>query len=184
MGPFCCVVYGENLFSSGKPRTTCPIQDSLTSPNQHLFLYLLSLDIFIFSIFSIPFSCNLKHRKYANRSGFVHTDMEDDSDPGYDEVKYVFDMFAKHSLKAIQKEHPLFARGSDDKLTFSVRPFCLFNPLYPLVFNALTPAPIEFLYFLLSVKCCLQFKAPSSLLVISHSLSVNFRNTTCFSTRR
>lgn len=52
--------------------------------------------------------------------GFVHTDMDDDSDPSYDEVKHVADTFAKHSLKSIQKEHPLFARGSSEKLNLLV----------------------------------------------------------------
>jgi hypothetical protein len=54
--------------------------------------------------------------------------MDDESDPGYEEVKHVCDMFAKHSLKTIQKQHPLFARGADEKLALSVRGPCLPSP--------------------------------------------------------
>lgn len=50
--------------------------------------------------------------------GFVHTDMDGDDEPGYDEVAHVHDVFSKNSLKEIRKQHPLFARGSDDKLNF------------------------------------------------------------------
>lgn len=57
------------------------------------------------------------------RAGFVHSDMDGDEEPGYDEVAHVHDVFSKHSLKEIRKQHPLFARGSDDKLNFIVRLF-------------------------------------------------------------
>ena len=53
-------------------------------------------------------------------SGFVHTDMDGDDEPGYTEVTHVYGVFAKHSLKEIRKQHPLFARGSDDKLALLV----------------------------------------------------------------
>lgn len=56
----------------------------------------------------------------AKHTGFVHTDMDGDDEPSFDEVAHVNEMFAKHSLKEIRKQHPLFARGSDDKLSLKV----------------------------------------------------------------
>ena len=61
--------------------------------------------------------------------GFVHTDMDGDDEPGHDEVAHVDKMFAKHSIKTIQKQHPLFARGSDEKLDLTVRASPVMKPL-------------------------------------------------------
>jgi hypothetical protein len=55
-----------------------------------------------------------------NTAGFVHTDMDTEDTPGYDEVAHVHGVFSKHSLKEIRKQHPLFARGSDEKLNLLV----------------------------------------------------------------
>ncbi len=46
--------------------------------------------------------------------------MDGEDEPGFEEVSHVDKMFAKHSLKEIQKQHPLFARGSEDKLMLRV----------------------------------------------------------------
>jgi hypothetical protein len=53
--------------------------------------------------------------------GFVHLDVSRrDSEPGYDEVEIVHQLFSKTPVKKIRKLHPLFARGSTSQLLLHV----------------------------------------------------------------